>query len=98
MRKFEIAVCVVTLLYAISTIGFLCVAVNIVSLQLQGYLTYLITDTIAILCFMLYIAISLFIYLKKNISLKSNRILKICFIIVVILFAAKLLGSVLFLV
>ena len=53
MRKIEAAVCGITLLYVFSTIG------TIYCLIMGSYLTlFLISDTVAVLCFMSYIAIS----------------------------------------
>ena len=76
MRKIEAAVCGITLLYVFSTIG------TIYCLIMGSYLTlFLISDTVAVLCFMSYIAISLFIYLRTNLSFKDSRTLKICLII-----------------
>lgn len=73
MRKIEAAVCGITLLYVFSTIG------TIYCLIMGSYLTlFLISDTVAVLCFMSYIAISLFIYLRTNLSFKDSRTLKIC--------------------
>lgn len=87
MRKIEAAVCGITLLYVLSTIG------TIYSLIMGSYLTlFLISDTVAVLCFMSYIAISLFIYLRTNLSFKDSRTLKICLIIMAVVLISKYLG------
>lgn len=60
MRKIEAAVCGITLLYVFSTIG------TIYCLIMGSYLTlFLISDTVAVLCFMSYIA-NKPVYLFKN--------------------------------
>ena len=87
MRKIEAAVCGITLLYVFSTIG------TIYCLIMGSYLTlFLISDTVAVLCFMSYIAISLFIYLRTNHSFKDSRTLKICLIIMAVVLVSKYLG------
>lgn len=87
MRKIEAAVCGITLLYVLSTIG------TIYSLIMGRYLTlFLISDTVAVLCFMSYIAISLFIYLRTNLSFKDSHALKICLITMAVVLISKYLG------
>jgi|GEM_PF-162896 len=85
MRKIEAAVCGITLLYVFSTIG------TIYCLIMGSYLTlFLISDTVAVLCFMSYIAIRNYLLKMKPENSIRNKKVELAVSSVVFLYAANI--------